>query len=61
MGISENLQKFRVQILSVTELTEVPGIVARSYRTHLNEHRAPRVLLAEVYPYPEYCATVLQK
>ena len=34
MGILQNLQKFRVRYGSVTELTEVPRIVARAYRTH---------------------------
>ena len=33
MGSLQNLQKFRVRHGSVTELTEVPGIVARVYRT----------------------------
>ena len=41
--------------VSVTgmEVTEVPGIVARAYRTHRNSGRAQIML----YPYPEYCGT----
>ena len=33
-GISQDLHEFRVRYGSVTVLTEVPGIVARAYRTH---------------------------
>ena len=36
IGILQNLQKFRVRYRSVTELTEVPGIVARGVR---NSHK----------------------
>ena len=36
---------------SLTELTEVPGIVARAYRTH-NKFRAG---INTLYPYPGYC------
>ena len=38
---------------SVTELTEVPGIVARAYRTHRSSGRVQNML----YPYPGYCGT----
>ena len=38
---------------SVTELTEVPGIVARAYRTHRSSGRVQKML----YPYPGYCGT----
>ena len=38
---------------SVTELPEVPGIVARAYRTHRSSGRARKVR----YPYPGYCGT----
>ena len=34
MEIVQNLQKCRDEYLSFAELTEVPGIVARAYRTH---------------------------
>ena len=49
MGILQNLQKLRVRYGSVTELTEVPGIVARAYetRTHYeNDVSVPRVFVA---------------
>ena len=36
---------------SVTEVTEVPGIVERAYRTHRNSGRVQNML----YPYPGYC------
>ena len=52
MGISQNLQKSRVRYGSVTELTEVPGIVARAYRTHKrykNYIPVPRVFVALAY------------
>ena len=52
MGILRNLQKFRVRYRSVTELTEVPFIVARAYRTHMrykNDIPVPRVLVALAY------------
>ena len=53
MGILQNLQKFRVRYGSVTELTEVPGIVARAYRTHKRYENdtisAPRVFVALAY------------
>ena len=38
---------------SVTELTEVPGIVARGYMTHRSSDRAQNMR----YPYPGYCGT----
>ena len=38
---------------SVTELPEVPGIVARAYITHRSSGRVQKVL----YPYPGYCGT----
>ena len=38
---------------SVTELPEVPSIVARAYRTHRSSGRVRKVL----YPYPGYCGT----
>ena len=38
---------------SVTELTEVPGIVARACRTHRSFGRGQKML----YPYPGYCGT----
>ena len=38
---------------SVKELTEVPGIVARAYRTHTSSGRVHKML----YPYPGYCGT----
>ena len=34
MGVLQNFQKFRVPVWKCSELTEVPGIVARAYRTH---------------------------
>ena len=52
MGILQNLQKFRVRYGSVTEFTEVPGIVARAYRTHTrykNDIPVPRVFVALAY------------
>ena len=52
MGILQNLQKLRVRYGSVAELTEVPGIVARAYRTHIsykNDILVPRVFVALVY------------
>ena len=53
MGVLQNFQKFGYGYGSVTELAEVPGIVARSYRTHRNSGRAKKML----YPYPRYCGT----
>ena len=50
-GLTE-LTEFRVRYGSVTELTEVPGIVARAYRTHIrykNDIPVPRVLVALAY------------
>ena len=38
---------------SATELTEVPSIVARAYRTHRSSGRAQKML----YPYPGYGGT----
>ena len=52
MGILQNLQNFRVRYGSVTELTEIPGIVARAYRTHIrykNDIPVPRVFVALAY------------
>ena len=52
MGILQNLQKFQVRYGSVTELTEVPGVVARAYRTHIryqNDIPVPRVFVALAY------------
>ena len=52
MGILQNLQKFRVWYGSVTPLTEVPGIVARAYRTHIrykNDVPVPRAIMALAY------------
>ena len=52
MGIIHNLQKFRVRYGSVTELTEVPGIIARAYRTHKryeNDIPVPRVFVTLAY------------
>ena len=40
---------------SVTELPEVPGIVARAYRSHRSSGRVQNVM----YPYPGYCGTGL--
>ena len=37
----------------VTELTEVPGIVARAYRTHISSGRVQKML----YPYRGCCGT----
>ena len=52
MEILQNFQKFRVRYGGVTELTEVPGIVARAYRTHINyinDIPVPRVFVALAY------------
>ena len=38
---------------SVTELTEVPGIVARAYRNHRSSGQVHKML----YPYPAYCGS----
>ena len=38
---------------SVTELTEIPGIVAQTYRTRRRSGRVQKML----YPYPGYCGT----
>ena len=46
MGVLQNLQKCRVRYGSVSELTEVPGIVTRAYRTHK--------VIRMIYPYPGY-------
>ena len=46
MGVLHNLQKFRVRYESVTELTEVPGIVARAKITHSSYKM--------INPYPGY-------
>ena len=44
MGILPNLQIFHVRYGSVTELTKVPGIVARAYRTHIRKTNGIPVL-----------------
>ena len=52
MGILQNLQKFRVRYGIVTELTKIPGIVARAYRTRLRQKHytpVPRVFVALAY------------
>ena len=52
LGILQNSHKFRVRYGSDIELTEVPGIVARAYRTHLsyrNDIPVPRVFVALAY------------
>ena len=52
MGIFQILQKFRVRYRNVAELTEVPGSVARAYRTHMsykNDMPVPRVFVALAY------------
>ena len=52
MRILHNLQKFRVRYGSVAELTEVPGIVARAYRTYKSykkEIPVPRVFVSLAY------------
>ena len=46
-------RSFRYGYESVTELPEVPGIVARAYRTHRSSGRVQNVL----YLYPGYCGT----
>ena len=58
--VLQKSQKFRVRVWesyrtyrsfgcgSVTELTEVPGIVARAYRTHRSSGRVQKTM----YPYP---------
>ena len=46
-------RSFGFEYGSVTELTEVPGIVARSYRIHRSSGRVQNVL----YRYPGYCGT----
>ena len=53
MGVLQNFHKFGYGHGSDTELTEVPGIVARSYRTHRSSGRVQKML----YPYPGYCGT----
>ena len=53
MGILQNLEKFRVRYASVTQLTEVPGIVARAYINHIRYKNdilpVPRVFVALAY------------
>ena len=52
MGILQNLQKFRVRYGIVTELTEVPGFVARAFRTHIrykNDVPVPWVFVELAY------------
>ena len=48
MGILQNVQKFRVRYGSVTELTEVPGIILWHGRTELTH------VIKMIYPYPGY-------
>ena len=64
---SQKSQKFRVRVWgscrtysscgygyeSVTELTEVPGIVAQAHRTHRSSGRVQKT----TYPYPGYYGT----
>ena len=60
MGILQNLQIFRVRYGSVAELTEVPGVVPRAYRTHIrykNDIPVPRVFVALAYGTPEVPGT----
>ena len=55
MEIFPNLRKFRVRYARVAELTEVPGAVARGYRTHtsyINDIPVPRVFMALAYRFP---------
>ena len=51
--VLQNQQNFGYEYESVTELPEVPGIVARAYITHRSSGRVQKVL----YPYPGYCGT----
>ena len=44
---------FAYECGSVTELTKVPDIVARAYKTHRTYERVQNML----YPYPGYCGT----
>ena len=51
MGVLHNFRSFGYEYGIDTELTEVPGIVARAYRTHRSFGRIQKML----YPYPGYC------
>ena len=53
MGVLQNLQQFWVRVWSVTELTEVLGIVAQAYRTHRSSGRVQKMWR----PYPGYWGT----
>ena len=53
MGVLQNFQKLGYGYGSVAELTEVPGIVERVYRTHRSSGRVQNML----YPYPGYGGT----
>ena len=53
MGVLKTSRSFGYGYGSVTELTEVPGIVARAYRTLRSSGRIQKRL----YPYPGYCGT----
>ena len=57
MKILQNFQKFRALYGygSVTELPEVPGIVAQAYRTHRSSGRIQSMM----YPHPGYCGSGL--
>ena len=48
--IWESYTSFGYGYRCVPELTQVPDIVARAYRTHRSSGRVQKVL----YPYPEY-------
>ena len=52
MGILQNFPTFRVEYGDVTALTQVPGIAARGYRTHVSYTKfkpVPRVFLPLTY------------
>ena len=55
MGVLQSFQKFRYGYGNVTELPELPGIVAQAYRTHRSSGRVQYLLC----PYPGYCGTGL--
>ena len=52
-GVYRTHRSFGYGYESVTQLPEVPGIVARAYRTHRSSGRVQNAL----YPYPGYCGT----
>ena len=54
-GLYRTSRSFGYGYGSVTELSEVPGIVAQAYRTHGSSGRVQNML----YPYPGYCGTGL--